>query len=84
MKFLCVSCVACPVSAVTAPDDICELKLTAKLNAFGITVCDQTCRIADIRIQGKGFDLNIRLVCCSKKYLTPLHSFVSERSVCAL
>nr|XP_021141464.1 vacuolar protein sorting-associated protein 13C [Columba livia] len=40
------------VSAITALDDICELKLTAKLNAFGITVCDQTCRIADIRIQG--------------------------------
>uniref|UniRef100_A0A672USM2 Vacuolar protein sorting 13 homolog C n=1 Tax=Strigops habroptila TaxID=2489341 RepID=A0A672USM2_STRHB len=35
-----------------AHDDVCELKLTAKLNAFGITVCDQTCSIADIRIQG--------------------------------
>uniref|UniRef100_A0A8U8C327 Uncharacterized protein n=1 Tax=Geospiza parvula TaxID=87175 RepID=A0A8U8C327_GEOPR len=33
-------------------DDVSELKLTAKLNAFSITVCDQTCRIADIRIQG--------------------------------
>uniref|UniRef100_A0A8B9CAV5 Vacuolar protein sorting 13 homolog C n=1 Tax=Anser brachyrhynchus TaxID=132585 RepID=A0A8B9CAV5_9AVES len=33
-------------------DDICELKLTAKLNSFSISVCDQTCRIADIRIQG--------------------------------
>ncbi|KFZ60287.1 Vacuolar protein sorting-associated protein 13C, partial [Podiceps cristatus] len=41
-----------PVSSNAAHDDICELKLTAKLNAFGITVCDQTCRIADIRIQG--------------------------------
>uniref|UniRef100_A0A803YKP4 Vacuolar protein sorting 13 homolog C n=1 Tax=Meleagris gallopavo TaxID=9103 RepID=A0A803YKP4_MELGA len=33
-------------------DNICELKLTANLNAFNISVCDQTCRIADIRIQG--------------------------------
>uniref|UniRef100_A0A8D0L113 Vacuolar protein sorting 13 homolog C n=1 Tax=Strix occidentalis caurina TaxID=311401 RepID=A0A8D0L113_STROC len=41
-----------PVSSNAAHDDICELKLTAKLNAFSITVCDQTCRIADIRIQG--------------------------------
>uniref|UniRef100_A0A803XT70 Vacuolar protein sorting 13 homolog C n=1 Tax=Meleagris gallopavo TaxID=9103 RepID=A0A803XT70_MELGA len=35
-----------------AHDNICELKLTANLNAFNISVCDQTCRIADIRIQG--------------------------------
>uniref|UniRef100_A0A8C3RCT7 Vacuolar protein sorting 13 homolog C n=1 Tax=Cyanoderma ruficeps TaxID=181631 RepID=A0A8C3RCT7_9PASS len=41
-----------PVSGDAALDDVCELKLTAKLNAFSITVCDQTCRIADIRIQG--------------------------------
>uniref|UniRef100_A0A8C0B8T1 Vacuolar protein sorting 13 homolog C n=1 Tax=Buteo japonicus TaxID=224669 RepID=A0A8C0B8T1_9AVES len=41
-----------PVSSNAAHDDTCELKLTAKLNAFRITVCDQTCRIADIRIQG--------------------------------
>ncbi|XP_055571763.1 intermembrane lipid transfer protein VPS13C isoform X2 [Falco cherrug] len=40
------------VPSNAARDDICELKLTAKLNAFGITVCDQTCSIADIRIQG--------------------------------
>uniref|UniRef100_A0A663E1W2 Vacuolar protein sorting 13 homolog C n=1 Tax=Aquila chrysaetos chrysaetos TaxID=223781 RepID=A0A663E1W2_AQUCH len=40
------------MSSNAAHDDTCELKLTAKLNAFRITVCDQTCRIADIRIQG--------------------------------
>uniref|UniRef100_A0A672UQW1 Vacuolar protein sorting 13 homolog C n=1 Tax=Strigops habroptila TaxID=2489341 RepID=A0A672UQW1_STRHB len=40
------------LSGDAAHDDVCELKLTAKLNAFGITVCDQTCSIADIRIQG--------------------------------
>uniref|UniRef100_A0A8C3EQM6 Vacuolar protein sorting 13 homolog C n=1 Tax=Corvus moneduloides TaxID=1196302 RepID=A0A8C3EQM6_CORMO len=40
------------MSSDAAHDDVCELKLTAKLNAFSITVCDQTCRIADIRIQG--------------------------------
>ncbi|NXQ30935.1 VP13C protein, partial [Alaudala cheleensis] len=41
-----------PVSGDAGHDDVCELKLTAKLNAFSITVCDQTCTIADIRIQG--------------------------------
>ncbi|XP_010138739.1 PREDICTED: vacuolar protein sorting-associated protein 13C, partial [Buceros rhinoceros silvestris] len=41
-----------PVPGNAAHDDICELKLTAKLNAFNITVCDQSCGIADIRIQG--------------------------------
>ncbi|XP_064013497.1 intermembrane lipid transfer protein VPS13C isoform X2 [Pogoniulus pusillus] len=41
-----------PVSSNAAHDDVCELKLTAKLNTFSITVCDQTCGIADIRIQG--------------------------------
>ncbi|OWK58884.1 intermembrane lipid transfer protein VPS13C isoform X1 [Lonchura striata] len=41
-----------PVSGDAAQDDVSELKLTTKLNAFSITVCDQTCRIADIRIQG--------------------------------
>ncbi|KAM6058763.1 intermembrane lipid transfer protein VPS13C isoform 2-T2 [Chlamydotis macqueenii] len=40
------------VSSDAAQDDVCELKLTAKLNAFNVTVCDQTCGIADIRIQG--------------------------------
>ncbi|XP_068814299.1 intermembrane lipid transfer protein VPS13C isoform X2 [Struthio camelus] len=41
-----------PVSSNATHDDIYELKLTAKLNAFTISVCDQTYRIADIRIQG--------------------------------
>ncbi|XP_068000131.1 intermembrane lipid transfer protein VPS13C isoform X2 [Melanerpes formicivorus] len=41
-----------PVSSDAAHDDVCELKLTAKLNTFSIAVCDQTCGIADIRIQG--------------------------------
>ncbi|XP_058667729.1 intermembrane lipid transfer protein VPS13C [Ammospiza caudacuta] len=41
-----------PVSGDAACDDVSELKLTAKLNAFSITVCDQTCTIADIRVQG--------------------------------
>ncbi|NWI85207.1 VP13C protein, partial [Pitta sordida] len=40
------------VSGSAAHDDVCELRLTAKLNAFSITVCDQICRIADIRVQG--------------------------------
>uniref|UniRef100_A0A669P4S7 Vacuolar protein sorting 13 homolog C n=1 Tax=Phasianus colchicus TaxID=9054 RepID=A0A669P4S7_PHACC len=41
-----------PASGSTTHDNICELKLTANLNAFNISICDQTCRIADIRIQG--------------------------------
>ncbi|KAF4791630.1 vacuolar protein sorting 13 C [Turdus rufiventris] len=41
-----------PVSDDAAHDDVCELKVTAKLHAFSIAVCDQTCRIADIRIRG--------------------------------
>lgn len=55
MKLLYVYFVSCSVSSNAANEDTCELKLTAKLNAFNITVCDQTCSIADIRIQGKGF-----------------------------
>ncbi|KAG8144829.1 hypothetical protein E2320_013243 [Naja naja] len=35
-----------------SPDDVFDLKLTAKLNAFNILVCDQKADIADIRIQG--------------------------------
>ncbi|NXX88954.1 VP13C protein, partial [Centropus bengalensis] len=41
-----------PVSGSAAHDDVCELKLAAKLNAFNILVCDQTRSIADIRIRG--------------------------------
>uniref|UniRef100_A0A8C3JNE2 Vacuolar protein sorting 13 homolog C n=1 Tax=Calidris pygmaea TaxID=425635 RepID=A0A8C3JNE2_9CHAR len=51
-KLLYVSRVSYPVPSNAAHDDTYELKLTAKLNAFNITVCDQTCSIADIRIQG--------------------------------
>uniref|UniRef100_A0A670Z5Y5 Vacuolar protein sorting 13 homolog C n=1 Tax=Pseudonaja textilis TaxID=8673 RepID=A0A670Z5Y5_PSETE len=35
-----------------SPDDAFDLKLTAKLSAFNILVCDQKADIADIRIQG--------------------------------
>ncbi|ETE73059.1 Vacuolar protein sorting-associated protein 13C, partial [Ophiophagus hannah] len=35
-----------------SPDDVFDLKLMAKLNAFNILVCDQKADIADIRIQG--------------------------------
>lgn len=55
-----VSCVFYPVSDDAAHDDVCELKVTAKLNAFSIAVCDQTCRTADIRIRGKDLKKNIR------------------------
>lgn len=53
MVILYVTWFSHPVSGNATHDDICELKLTAKLNSFSISVCDQTCRIADIRIQGK-------------------------------
>uniref|UniRef100_A0A669P889 Vacuolar protein sorting 13 homolog C n=1 Tax=Phasianus colchicus TaxID=9054 RepID=A0A669P889_PHACC len=49
---LYVTCFSHPASGSTTHDNICELKLTANLNAFNISICDQTCRIADIRIQG--------------------------------
>uniref|UniRef100_A0A8C7E7K8 Vacuolar protein sorting 13 homolog C n=1 Tax=Naja naja TaxID=35670 RepID=A0A8C7E7K8_NAJNA len=39
-------------SGIRGPDDVFDLKLTAKLNAFNILVCDQKADIADIRIQG--------------------------------
>ncbi|KAH0619803.1 hypothetical protein JD844_014073 [Phrynosoma platyrhinos] len=41
-----------PVSAPASPDNVCDLKLTARLNAFNIWVCDQKGDIADMRIQG--------------------------------
>ncbi|KGL81364.1 Vacuolar protein sorting-associated protein 13C, partial [Tinamus guttatus] len=40
--------------------DIYDLKLTAKLNAFRISVCGQTCRIADIRIRGMDASVAIK------------------------
>ncbi|XP_074956200.1 intermembrane lipid transfer protein VPS13C isoform X1 [Phalacrocorax aristotelis] len=49
-----------PVSTNATHDDVCELKLTAKLSAFNITVCDQTCRIADVRIQGMDASVAIK------------------------
>ncbi|KAM6426345.1 intermembrane lipid transfer protein VPS13C [Liasis olivaceus] len=44
--------VAKSVATTAASDDVFELKLTAKLNAFNVLVCDQKANIADIRIQG--------------------------------
>ncbi|XP_053128095.1 intermembrane lipid transfer protein VPS13C isoform X2 [Hemicordylus capensis] len=41
-----------PVPSSGAHDNVCDLKLTAKLKAFNILLCDQKCNIADIRIQG--------------------------------
>ncbi|KFP74234.1 Vacuolar protein sorting-associated protein 13C, partial [Acanthisitta chloris] len=49
-----------PVPGDAALDEICELELTAKLNSFSILVCDQTCRIADIRIQGMDASIAVR------------------------
>ncbi|KAL8196982.1 UNVERIFIED_CONTAM: Vacuolar protein sorting-associated protein 13C, partial [Gekko kuhli] len=41
-----------PAPPAVAHDNVCDLKLTAKLNAFNILVCDQKSDTADIRIQG--------------------------------
>lgn len=42
------------VSAGSETDgDVIDLKLTAKLGAFNVLVCDENCDIADIRIRGK-------------------------------
>uniref|UniRef100_A0A8C0J7X0 Vacuolar protein sorting 13 homolog C n=1 Tax=Chelonoidis abingdonii TaxID=106734 RepID=A0A8C0J7X0_CHEAB len=40
------------VSSDATHEDVYDLKLSAKLNAFHIFVCDQKCNIADIKIQG--------------------------------
>ncbi|XP_060030384.1 intermembrane lipid transfer protein VPS13C [Erinaceus europaeus] len=40
------------VSGNTRQDDLSDLKITAELNAFNICMCDQKCRLADIRIRG--------------------------------
>nr|DBA31558.1 TPA: hypothetical protein GDO54_007385 [Pyxicephalus adspersus] len=39
-------------SSGTKEDDIFDMNLSATLNAFNVFVCDETCNIADIRIQG--------------------------------
>ncbi|MGH0128136.1 UNVERIFIED_CONTAM: hypothetical protein FKN15_033577 [Acipenser sinensis] len=42
-----------PVSAGSETDgDVIDLKLTAKLGAFNVLICDENCDIADIRIRG--------------------------------
>ncbi|XP_075064457.1 intermembrane lipid transfer protein VPS13C isoform X2 [Mixophyes fleayi] len=41
-------------------EDIFDLKLSAKLNAFNIFVCDQMCNIADIKIQGMDASLGVQ------------------------
>ncbi|XP_077174397.1 intermembrane lipid transfer protein VPS13C isoform X2 [Paroedura picta] len=41
-----------PAPPTAAHDNVCDLKLTAKLNAFNVLVCDQKSETADIRIQG--------------------------------
>uniref|UniRef100_A0ACB8E5K2 Vacuolar protein sorting-associated protein 13C n=1 Tax=Sphaerodactylus townsendi TaxID=933632 RepID=A0ACB8E5K2_9SAUR len=41
-----------PAPPPAARDDVCDLMLTANLNAFNVLVCDQKSDIADIRIQG--------------------------------
>ncbi|XP_051484024.1 intermembrane lipid transfer protein VPS13C isoform X2 [Apus apus] len=63
-----------PVPSSAAHDDIYELKLTAKLNAFGITVCDQTCSIADIRI--KGMDASVAMKTKKIKVFSRLEDIV--------
>ncbi|XP_054859061.1 intermembrane lipid transfer protein VPS13C isoform X2 [Eublepharis macularius] len=44
--------IAKPAPSVVAHDSVCDLKLTAKLNAFNVLICDQKSDIADMRIQG--------------------------------
>uniref|UniRef100_A0A8C3HY10 Vacuolar protein sorting 13 homolog C n=1 Tax=Chrysemys picta bellii TaxID=8478 RepID=A0A8C3HY10_CHRPI len=43
-----------------AHEDVYDLKLTAKLNAFNIFVCDQKCNIADIKIQGMDASVSMK------------------------
>ncbi|XP_069480592.1 intermembrane lipid transfer protein VPS13C isoform X2 [Ambystoma mexicanum] len=41
-------------------DDVFNLKISAKLNAFNVWVCDQSCDIADIRIQGMDASVSVQ------------------------
>ncbi|XP_078536950.1 intermembrane lipid transfer protein VPS13C isoform X2 [Lissotriton helveticus] len=41
-------------------EDVFDLKLIAKLNAFNICVCDQKCNIADIKIQGMDTSISMQ------------------------
>ncbi|XP_063305458.1 intermembrane lipid transfer protein VPS13C isoform X2 [Pelobates fuscus] len=44
----------------SAPEDAFILKLSAKLNAFNVFVCDEACNIADIRIQGMDASVDVQ------------------------
>nr|XP_048724050.1 intermembrane lipid transfer protein VPS13C isoform X3 [Caretta caretta] len=48
------------VSSGAAHEDVYDLKLTVKLNAFNIFVCDQKCNIADIKIQGMDASVSMK------------------------
>lgn len=54
------SCSSDAAPAAIPDDEVFDLKLTAKLNAFNVLVCDQKANIADIRIQGKRIWNNAR------------------------
>uniref|UniRef100_K7FJM8 Vacuolar protein sorting 13 homolog C n=1 Tax=Pelodiscus sinensis TaxID=13735 RepID=K7FJM8_PELSI len=54
------SAVSKAVSSGAALDDVYDLKLTVKLNAFNVFVCDQKCNIADIRIQGMDASVSMK------------------------
>ncbi|XP_051829756.1 LOW QUALITY PROTEIN: intermembrane lipid transfer protein VPS13C [Antechinus flavipes] len=40
--------------------DVFDLKITAKLNAFNVFVCDQKCNIADIKVQGMDASISVQ------------------------
>ncbi|EMP30306.1 Vacuolar protein sorting-associated protein 13C [Chelonia mydas] len=48
------------VSSGAAHEDVYDLKLTVKLNAFNVFVCDQKCNIADIKIQGMDASVSMK------------------------
>ncbi|XP_074863378.1 intermembrane lipid transfer protein VPS13C isoform X3 [Carettochelys insculpta] len=48
------------VASGTAQEDVYDLKLTVKLNAFNVFVGDQKCNIADIRIQGMDASVSMK------------------------
>ncbi|KAM9713499.1 intermembrane lipid transfer protein VPS13C isoform 1-T1 [Dama dama] len=54
------SIIAKTVSSTSSQDDVFDLKVTAKLNAFNVFVCDQKCNIADIRIHGMDASVSVR------------------------
>ena len=52
-------------SGVAADCDVIDLKVMMQLGAFNVLVCDQSCSMADIKIQGTMAAVEIHLMLCT-------------------